>query len=317
MFRIALIAGLLVFSILPARAQTPAPVKIIPGAVPADRAPDGNTVIFETAEGLIVVDTGRHLEHQAAILAYVRERKKPISAIVNTHWHLDHSGGNQELRLQFPAAKLYTSTAVSDALDGFLAKELERSRALVADPQRSELEKAEIRLAIGAIEDRKDLIPDVPVSGDAKLGTLELRLAPFAATAGDTWVYDPQTKTLAAGDLIVTPVPFFDTACAQGWRDALERLAAQDFAQIVPGHGAAMTKAEFNVYRRAFGRLLDCAAGAAVASACAQGWREDAARFLTSAQEQSYADRAIAYYIDNILRVPAKQTELCGSRRER
>jgi glyoxylase-like metal-dependent hydrolase (beta-lactamase superfamily II) len=298
---------------LAAAAEPANPVKIIPGAVPADRSPDGNTVIFEDEAGLVVVDTGRHLEHQGAILAYAYERKKPIHTIVNTHWHLDHSGGNQELRVQFPNAKLVTSNAVRAALDGFLARELERSRAVVADPKVDEFEKAKLRLGIAAIEDRKNLVPDVAVTGNLKLGRLDLHLAPYAATEGDTWLYDAESRTVVAGDLVVAPVPFFDTACAAGWRAALERIADQSFDRLIPGHGPAYTRADFDHYRAAFGKLLDCAASSAPARSCADGWHTDAARFMTDDRERDYAARALDYYLTNILRVPAKQTELCGA----
>lgn len=290
------------------------PVKIIPGAVPmSERQPDGNTVIFEEDDGLVVVDTGRHFEHQGAIIAYAQERGKPVVAIVNTHWHLDHSGGNQELRLVFPGAKLYTSKAILGALDGFLANGLARNRAFVADPKVPEIAKADYRLGIAAVEDRKDLIPDIAVTGDTKLGRLELHLAPHAATEGDTWLYDPESGTLVAGDLVVAPVPFFDTGCARGWRAALDRIAAQRFERLVPGHGPVMTRADFDLYRTAFGRLLDCAAGKAARAACPEGWQKDAARFIASGAERAYAADAIGYYLDNILRVPAKQAELCGA----
>jgi len=60
----------------PARAAEPSfPMKFIPGAVPEDRAPDGNTVIFEDEAGLIVVDTGRHLaNNRTAIFGAIPRR---------------------------------------------------------------------------------------------------------------------------------------------------------------------------------------------------------------------------------------------------
>lgn len=299
----------------PARADAPHPLKIIPGAVPFDRSPDGNTVIFEDEAGLIVVDTGRHLEHQAAIVAYAYERKKPIHTIINTHWHLDHNGGNQELRAQYPNALIYTSNAVRAALDGFLARELERSRTAVADPKVPEYDKAQLRLGIAALENRSDLLPDVPVTGDMKLGRLELHLAARAATEGDTWLYDPESGTLVAGDLVVAPVPFFDTACASGWRKALDRLADQTFARLIPGHGPPLTRPAFDAYRSAFGKLLDCAASPASADACAAGWQTDAAQFIADDTERAYAAKAVTYYLGNVLRVPAKTREFCGEQK--
>lgn len=66
-------------------------VHLIRGAVVPGRGPDGNTIILDAPAGLIVVDTGRHTYHSDAILAFARARARPIAAIVNTHWHLDHS----------------------------------------------------------------------------------------------------------------------------------------------------------------------------------------------------------------------------------
>ena len=39
------------------------PYHLIPGAVPLDAGPDGNTIVLDAPKGLIVYDTGRHPEH--------------------------------------------------------------------------------------------------------------------------------------------------------------------------------------------------------------------------------------------------------------
>ena len=292
------------------------PIKLIPGAFPTDRQPDGNTIIFEKAGGLIVVDTGRHKEHQQTILDYAQTRHKPIVAIINTHWHLDHSGGNQELRAVYPKANLYTSNAIYGALDHFLAHSLENAQNKLADPSVPPNEKADIRLGYEAISDRRDLLPDAPVTGLTRLPyaghSLELRLAPFAATEGDTWVYDPHARVVAAGDLVVLPLPFFDTACADGWRRALGAIDRTDFAILYPGHGQALSHADFHLYRLAFDALLDCTAGSAAKQACIDGWIKRVAPLVHTTQEREQSQEYLDYYIDRILRDPAKQGELCA-----
>jgi len=296
-------------------AATPAP-KLIPGQFALDRSPDGNTIVFEDAMGLVVVDTGRHKEHQAAILDYAKARGKPIAAIVNTHWHLDHSGGNQELRAAFPQAKLYTSNAVAGALDGFLARSLERGKARLVDPKLSEADRAETRLGVDAIEDRRDLLPDVAVTGTLRLPLgkrgLILHLAPHAATEGDTWLYDPTTRILVAGDLVVLPAPFFDTACAKGWRYALDSLAAVQFAQLYPGHGPMLSRAQFLTYRLGFDHLVDCAAGSARKQVCIDGWKKDVAPLLSGADDGKAVQDLLDYYLDKVLRNPEQQKAFCG-----
>ena len=75
------LAGALIALAAPVAAE---PFHLIPGAIPAGKGPDGNTIIFDAPNGLVVFDTGRHPEHAAAILDYARRRHRPIAAIVNS-----------------------------------------------------------------------------------------------------------------------------------------------------------------------------------------------------------------------------------------
>src|SRR5918996_2577193 len=99
----------------------PAGYHLIPGAVPLDSGPDGNTIVIDAPNGLIVMDTGRHPEHAHAILDYAKQRGKPIAAIVNSHWHLDHTTGNWDIRQAYPRVAVYASDALKGALVTFLA----------------------------------------------------------------------------------------------------------------------------------------------------------------------------------------------------
>ena len=162
------------------------------------------------------------------------------------------------------------------------------------------------------MDHEKDLIPDVPVTGDMKLGRLELHTSPYGTTEADTWLYDPASKTAVVGDLIVIPVPFFDSACAEGWRKALDRIAAQNFDRVIPGHGPILTRAQFDTYHVAFGKLADCAGGTQDKQVCIDGWLRDAASFIDGEKGRKDATEALVYYFDNVLRNPAKRAELCG-----
>src|SRR5690242_13971947 len=81
------------------------PYHLIPGAVPLGSGPDGNTVVLDAPQGLIVFDTGRHPEHAQAIIDYAKSRHRPIAAVVNSHWHLDHTTGNWDIRQAYPNVK--------------------------------------------------------------------------------------------------------------------------------------------------------------------------------------------------------------------
>jgi len=103
-------------------AQDIAPdVTLVPGTFVAGTQPDGNTVILKGPDGLIVFDTGRHAEHVQQILDFAAASHAPVAAIVNSHWHLDHVGGNVKLRQAFPNARVVASAAIEDAMHGFLA----------------------------------------------------------------------------------------------------------------------------------------------------------------------------------------------------
>jgi glyoxylase-like metal-dependent hydrolase (beta-lactamase superfamily II) len=123
-------------------------------------------------------------------------------------------------------------------------------------------------------------------------------------TAGDVWVFDPETRVLLAGDLVTLPAPFFESACPARWRASLAHLEKTPFDRLVPGHGAPITKPEFAVYRKAFSNLLDCAAGNASRNDCMDGWLSDASALIHSSQDASYARTLIGYYLDNYLRHP-------------
>src|SRR5215208_2517196 len=88
--------------VLAAATQIAPDVHLIRGEFVPGQQPDGNSVIFTTREGLIVVDTGRDAAHTQKIIDFAKETKKPVRSIINSHWHLDHIGGNLLLRREYP-----------------------------------------------------------------------------------------------------------------------------------------------------------------------------------------------------------------------
>jgi glyoxylase-like metal-dependent hydrolase (beta-lactamase superfamily II) len=292
----------------------PAPERgwhVVSGSFEPGRQPDGNSVFIDAPDGLILVDTGRHPAHQEKLLAYAKARGKPIAAIVNTHWHLDHTGGNAEIRAAYPRAEVYGSTAVEGALAGFFPNSRMEAEEFLASGEASPEQAAEIRRDFAAMDDVASLRPTRPVvrSGPVRVAgrRLQVNLARFAATEGDVWIYDARSRLLVAGDLVVGPVPFFDTGCPQGWRTALDALAATPFTTLIPGHGEAMTRPQFLQWRSAFGNLLDCAASTRTKEACVAGWKRDAAAFIAEGDRR--IDSMVGYYLDSRLRAAPEERE--------
>lgn len=287
---------------------------LVPGSFEPGRQPDGNSVFLDAPEGLILVDAGRHPAHQEKLLAYARARGRPIAAIINTHWHLDHVGGNSEIRAAYPKAPVYGSTAVEGALTGFFPRSRKSAEEFLASGQASPEIQAEMMGDFAAMEDVAALRPTRPVTRSGKVRisgrTLRLNLARFAATEGDVWVYDEQAKLVIAGDLVVGPVPFFDTGCPEGWRKALGEIAATPFDTLIPGHGEPMTRPQFLQWRTAFDNLLDCAASARAKAICVAGWKHDAAAFIPAGEAR--IDSMVGYYLDTRLRAaPAEREKFC------
>jgi glyoxylase-like metal-dependent hydrolase (beta-lactamase superfamily II) len=281
-------------SLSPAPTAAPSPQEIAPGvallrgAILEDRGPDGNTIVFDAPEGLVVVDTGRHAWHSDAILAYAKFRKRPVAAVVNTHWHLDHASGNGRVRAAYPGVPVYATDAIDRVLadGGFLARNLESAKPMLDDPKLSETQKEEVKIFVATMDERQVLRPDVVVSksGPATLAgqNFDVHVTDGAVTDADIWLYDPSTGVAAIGDLVTLPAPFFETACPAQWRKALDEVWSVPFKTAVPGHGEPMTRAQFDTYRGAFNAYVDCVEGPSEAGHCAAGWTSAVAPLLGS-----------------------------------
>ncbi|MDB5720901.1 MAG: Glyoxylase, beta-lactamase superfamily [Alphaproteobacteria bacterium] len=293
-------------------------VWLIPGGILPKRQPDGNTILFGAGRArFVVMDTGRHAWHRAAILDFVRARHGTIIAIVNSHWHLDHVSGNPELKRAFPDARVYASRAIDSALTGFLARSVESSRQYLEPGKLPPETQEDIRNDIATIENGAKLRPDVPVDGSLSISfgrrVLRLNLARDAATAGDVWVYDAATRTAVVGDLVTLPAPFLDTACPEGWRRALAQIAASPFIALVPGHGARMDRGQFATYRAAFEALLDCAGSARSKTECAEAWTQSVTPLLGPDPGERRRSQAMTeYYVEEVLRANGGKSAYCG-----
>jgi glyoxylase-like metal-dependent hydrolase (beta-lactamase superfamily II) len=318
---------LLVTALSQAPPPMPAPepvTEIAPGTflirgVPAPgRGPDGNTIILDAPDGLIVVDTGRHRVMSDAILAFARERNKPITAIVNTHWHLDHSSGNGRLKAAYPKARVYTTTAVEKVLapGGFLARNLEDAKKMLGTTDL--VRKDEIQIFIATMEARQDLRPDVPLARSQQLRLagrpLDVRITDKAVSDADLWFFDKATAVAVIGDLVTLPVPFFETACPAQWTKSLDEVWATPFEQAIPGHGRPMTRDEFDTYRKAFNAFTTCVNSESPAAQCAATWVDTAAPLLGDDPARRKAAAGNAEYYVGYLRPNGGKAPDCLSK---
>jgi glyoxylase-like metal-dependent hydrolase (beta-lactamase superfamily II) len=290
-------------------------ILLMPGQLSPDQSPDGNSVLLRGDSGWVVIDTGRGGAHTDRLIRFLTKSGAPPRAVLNTHWHLDHIGGNAQFRRKWPAVEILAHPALDRALAGFHAasrKALEKQIPTLED--RPEL-KARLETELDILKLGRELAETEPVdaSGARTVGgrKLDLHVETNAVSDGDLWMIDTESKVLIAGDLVTHPVPLFDTACPEGWREALARIDESDFEVLVPGHGEPLSPLGFSIYRKAFDGLLDCAESAVEDAACIDRWFRDA-----KVKESPHARDLLAYYLPQFLRpdAPGRRKWCAGDR---
>ena len=162
--------------------------------------------------------------------------KLPVSHLINTHHHIDHTGGN-------------TYFAKSEIVAHVNARQEMIRFGMPAD---------RLKAFIPAFADEYDgmemRLPDTTYTGQMTLyqgdRAIELLYMGPAHTPGDTLVYLPKEKVLFAGDVAfhyVAPGPF--DCHVSGWIRVADRIAEMDVDVIVPGHGPIGTKKDLREMR--------------------------------------------------------------------
>ena len=278
-------------------------VSLVMGQFTRGLQPDGNSTVLHGSEGTIIIDTGRHTTHVQRVLAAATQSGQSPVAVINTHWHLDHVGGNLVIRQRYPKIAILASGALADARKGFLAGYREQLAGTVASMPADK--SGSLRAEMALIDAGDKLAPTevITAGGERTLAgrKLLLGLEKKAATEGDVWILDRASGTLMTGDLVTLPVPFLDTADPEGWAAALDRLVKIDAKLIVPGHGEPMQPAGLETYRKAFRQLLACAKSKRASAECSEEWFKTIGD-LAKGTDPGLAKSAMGYYLDNVLR---------------
>jgi hypothetical protein len=119
--------------------------------------------------------------------------------------------------------------------------------------------------------------------------------------------------TTALGDLVTLPAPFLDTACPDGWQAALRDVAATNFDRAIPGHGAPMNRAQFQLYRDAFAAFVGCVNSAQSQDECSKQWADSVQSLLgPDPKERRRAEASAAYYV-GLLRANGGRSQYCAA----
>ncbi|MCU1386211.1 MAG: hypothetical protein JWL71_4908 [Acidobacteria bacterium] len=217
-----------------------------------------NSAVIVNRDEVMIVDSHISPESGRAMLQELKAiTDKPVRVLVNTHFHYDHTNGNQAfpsgvdiIGHEFTRRKLtgdiLEKGMFADLVNG-LPKQLEDLQARAA----SEADPAvKARLAqqvpvqaafANSLKDLKVTPPTVTLTDQMTLyrGDREIRLLYLGHghTGGDIVVYLPKEKVLCTGDLLVHDIANLIDGYVNEWPDALEKLKPLDFVDVIPGHG--------------------------------------------------------------------------------
>jgi glyoxylase-like metal-dependent hydrolase (beta-lactamase superfamily II) len=197
---------------------------------------------------VLLVDTRSTPAQAREVVAELRElTRDPVSIVVDTHWHFDHSFGNSVFR----PAMIWGHVRA--------AEQLRREGAAMIEEVARELPDiaADIReVVIDPPERTFDDRATIEV-GDR---VVELSYHGRAHTDGDIAIVVPDADVLFAGDLLEEGAPpSFGDSFPLEWPATVDQLLPLATGAVVPGHGAIGDRAFVEDQLAAFRRLTELA----------------------------------------------------------
>jgi cyclase len=228
-------------------------------AIGADGGKAGSNAGFIVgSNGVVVVDTFEAVAPARGLLAEIRKvTDLPIRFVVNTHYHLDHTGGNAVF------AQAGATILAQRNLRGWLRTE----NLKFFGPNPKPEQKAMVEALVLPDEVYSDAV-------DIYLGARQIQVRYMLGhTGGDSVVTVPDADVVFAGDLVWQKhLPNLIDATTSEWVKTLEQLLAEHPAgTFVSGHGDVATAADVHDFHDYLVTLRD-----AIAKAQASGKTDQA-----------------------------------------
>jgi cyclase len=187
----------------------------------------GNTAVFITDLGVVIVDTKLAGWGQPLLDKIKTITSKPIATIINTHAHGDHAGSNEFFGTAVEIIAQQNTRADMDRMDAFKDEKVNYLPKLMFKD----------RMSIGAGKDKIDLYY-------------------FGAghTNGDAWVVFPVARVVHAGDMFASKQPPTIDVSNGGsglqYPDSLAKASAgiKNVDTIITGHSTLMPWKDLDTY---------------------------------------------------------------------
>src|SRR5206468_609442 len=203
---------------------------MITGADPTDRNmfSGGNTGVFITNNGVVVVDTKLPGWGQVLLERIKSVTDKPVTTIINSHTHGDHTGSNAGFPASVEIIAHENTKANMEKMDAFKG---ENAKFL---PKKTYKDK----MTLGSGKDR-----------------VELYYFGRGHTNGDTWIVYPSVRVMQTGDMFAwKDAPLIDRDNGGSGLEYAETvgkaLAVKDVDTLIVGHSPLRKPAELKEYQQ-------------------------------------------------------------------
>ena len=222
----------------------------------------GNSSFIVNDNDVIVVDD--HVSPAAAwvLLEEIKEvTNKPVTTVINTHFHFDHAHGNQifEPNVQiigheFTRRMLLNNSIGMPLYRNYLTampgqiEDLRKRVASEADSAAKAKLQTQLQVAENNLASQKELRltpPNLTLTTQMTLyrgkREIQIRFLGRGHTAGDVVVFLPNEKVVMTGDFLTSGLSNMSDSYPEEWVASLDELKKLDFDTVLPGHGEAFT----------------------------------------------------------------------------
>ena len=221
---------------------------------------NSNAAIFVLSRDVLVVDAHSKPSAAASLIAQIKKEitDKPVRYLVNSHFHWDHTQGDQAYKEANSQVQIIASDTTKQLMTQLQRNRLKESLDSVPeliDAAKARLGRAktqqerdwandQLRQLTAYQQEMKSYPLELPTVTFAKThvikdasGDLELAFNGKAHTAGDIQVFSPSKRVVASGDAIIGFLPNLNDGYPRPWPKTIDTVASWKFDHIIGGHG--------------------------------------------------------------------------------